>query len=122
MNRLEGMHPAPSAVKVAIAAKAKTGMRKTALLLGILALCFSASVRSDQPNANPRYVFEVSLTDTLPIRFSPRIHPLAPKDRYLLMCFDCMRDLEPGSFAFSLDQDAWTLVPMCAEPFAVCFN
>jgi hypothetical protein len=97
-------------------------MRKATLLLATLALIFPASVRSDQPNANPRYVFEVSLADTLPIQLSPRIHLLAPKNRDLVMCFDCMRDLEPASFTFSLDQDDWTLVPICAKPFAVCFN
>ena len=95
-------------------------MRKATLLLATLALIFPASVRSDQPNANPGYVFEVSLADTLPIQLSPRIHLLAPKNRYLVTCFDCMPDLEP--FAFSLDQDAWTLVPICSEPFLVCFD
>ncbi len=90
-------------------------MRKTALLLGMLALIFPPSVRSDHPNANPRYVFEISLADTLPIQLLPRIHFLAPKNTDLVGCF-IGRDLETASFTFSLNQDDWTLLPIGNQP------
>lgn len=97
-------------------------MRKIALVLGTLAAIFPASVRSELPSADPRHVFEVSLADTFPIRLSPRIHFLAPKDRDLVICFDCMRDVKAASFTLSLNQDDWTLFPICHELEVVFFD
>lgn len=86
------------------------------VLVAVLGLICPASVRSELPNPDPTHVFEVRLADTSPIQLSPRIHFLAPKDRDLVICFDCMRDLKPASFTFSLNQDDWTLVPIGNPP------
>jgi hypothetical protein len=96
-------------------------MKKAALLLGTLALIFPASVRSEVPSIDPKFIFEVSLVDPFPIKLSPRIHFLAPKNKDQVICFDCMPDLRPALFTFSLDQDDWKLIPICDQPSMTVF-
>ena len=88
-------------------------MKKTALLLGMLALMFPVPIiRSD---GTPRHFFKVNLADDYPIRLSPRIDfvpiPIVNQSDYCPEeCFDVRRSvwvLETLSlhknFLFSID-------------------
>jgi hypothetical protein len=102
-------------------------MRKTALLLGIIAVIFPPSLRSDAPKPDLKhivevdlygeppkpdseYVFEVGLFDDRPIYLSPSVFfAFKSRSSFVSSCFDCVPDVKPVSIILSLSQNDWTM-------------
>lgn len=85
-------------------------MRKTALLLGTLALMFPAPmIRSYGQSADPRHIFTVSLANNFDIHLSLEIHiARLPKWYEEFRFHKVVRSLESDSFTLSLKPEDGT--------------